>query len=36
LIGSPEFNSAAMSGATHCQPRRRSLAIAACAISIVA
>jgi hypothetical protein len=35
LIGTPEFNSPAMSGASHCQSRRRSLAIASCTLSIV-
>ena len=35
LIGTPEFNSASMSGAFHCQSRQRSVAIAACTRSII-
>ncbi|HMB08357.1 MAG TPA: PAS domain S-box protein, partial [Isosphaeraceae bacterium] len=35
LITASEFNSASMSGAAHCQSRRRSRAIAACVRSIV-
>src|SRR5512135_1173272 len=35
LIGTPEFNSASMSGAFHCQCRWRSVAIVACTCSIV-